>query len=125
MEVLGGSYAVSHPLNKWSLNLPSFVRSRWPSGRASASEAVDLGLIPSRVKPITLKLVFTASLLDPQHLRDTVENKLASSPVVPLGKALSGIPLFCCGRQVAGNSLEASSLQRFDRLFVTGKYKCN
>ena len=29
-----------------------------------------MGLIPSRVKPMTLKLVFTASLLDTQHLDD-------------------------------------------------------
>ena len=35
--------------------------------RASALAAVDSGLIPSRFKPITLKLVFTASLLDAQH----------------------------------------------------------
>ena len=35
--------------------------------RASASGVVDSGLIPSRVKPMTLKLVFTASLLDAQH----------------------------------------------------------
>ena len=35
--------------------------------RASASGAVDSGLISSRVKPMTLKLVFTASLLDVQH----------------------------------------------------------
>ena len=35
--------------------------------RVSASAAVDLGLIPSRVKPITLKLVFTAPLLDAHH----------------------------------------------------------
>ena len=35
--------------------------------RTSASGAVDSGLIPSRVKPMTLKLVFTASLLDPQQ----------------------------------------------------------
>ena len=35
--------------------------------RASASGAVDLGLISSRVKPMTLKLVFTASLLDAHH----------------------------------------------------------
>ena len=35
--------------------------------RASASGAVDLGLIPSRVKAMTLKLVFTSSLLDVQH----------------------------------------------------------
>ena len=35
--------------------------------RAFASRTADLGLIPSRVKPITLKLVFTAFLLDAQH----------------------------------------------------------
>ena len=35
--------------------------------RASASVAVDSGLIPSWVKPMTLKLVLTASLLDAQH----------------------------------------------------------
>ena len=35
--------------------------------RTSASGAVDLGLIPTRVTPMTLKLVFTASLLDVQH----------------------------------------------------------
>ena len=35
--------------------------------RAFASGAVDLSLIPSRVKPITLILVFSASLLDAQH----------------------------------------------------------
>ena len=29
----------------------------------ASSEAIDLGLIPSRVKPLTLKLVFTASYL--------------------------------------------------------------
>ena len=35
--------------------------------RAYVSGAVDSVLIPSRVKPMTLKLVFTASLLDVQH----------------------------------------------------------
>ena len=35
--------------------------------RASASGAVDSGLIPSPVKPMTLKLALTASLLDAQH----------------------------------------------------------
>ena len=35
--------------------------------RASASGAVHLGLIPSRVKPMSIKLAFTASLLDAQH----------------------------------------------------------
>ena len=35
--------------------------------RASASESVDSASIPSRVKSLTLKLVFTAFLLDAQH----------------------------------------------------------
>ena len=35
--------------------------------RAIASEAVDLDIIPSPVKPKTQKLVFTASLFDAQH----------------------------------------------------------
>ena len=35
--------------------------------KAFASGTVDLGLIPSRVKPMTLKLVFTASCLTAQH----------------------------------------------------------
>ena len=72
--------------------------------RASASEAVDLGLISSRVKPMTLKLVFTASLLDALQERYSLENKAVSSLVVPLEKALSGIPPSWCGRQMAGNS---------------------
>ena len=35
--------------------------------RAFAFEAVDSGLIQSRVKPMTSKLVFAASLLEVQH----------------------------------------------------------
>ena len=35
--------------------------------RASASRSVDSGSIPSQVEQITLKLLFTASLLDAQH----------------------------------------------------------
>ena len=35
--------------------------------RASSLRAVDLILTPSRVKPMTLKFVFTDSLLDVQH----------------------------------------------------------
>ena len=50
---------------------------------------------------MTLKFVFTASLLDVQHLRDSVENKPASLLVVPLGKALSGISATSCGIQMA------------------------
>ena len=53
---------------------------------------------------MTSKLVFTASLLDIQHLKDSVKNKPASLVVVPLGKALNGIPPSQCGRQMAGNS---------------------
>ena len=69
--------------------------------RACASGAVDFGLIPSRVKPMTLKLVFAASLLDVQHqIRDSVKNKPASSLVAQLGKALSGIPSSWCDRQL-------------------------
>ena len=52
--------------------------------RASFSETEDSGVIPSRVKPITLKLVFTASLFDAQFQRDSVESKPTSLLVVPL-----------------------------------------
>ena len=55
----------------------------------------------SRVKPNTCKLVFTASLPDVQHLRDSVKNKLESLHVVPLGRVLSGTSPFLSGRQVA------------------------
>ena len=48
-----------------------------------------------------------------------MENKQASSLVVLLGKALSGIPPSQCGEQMAGNS-QASSLCRFDRFLVLG-----
>ena len=43
-------------------------------GRVVGAGAVDCGLIPHRVKPMTLKLVLIASLLDAQHLRDSVKN---------------------------------------------------
>ena len=58
--------------------------------KASASGGVDSGFIASRVKPITCLLVFTVSLLDVQHLKDSVENKPVSL-LVPLEKALGGI----------------------------------
>ena len=57
--------------------------------RASASGAADSALIPSPIKPIILTLVFTTSLLDAQHYRDSVENKPSGSRVVPLEKALA------------------------------------
>ena len=46
--------------------------------RASASAIVNSGLITSWVKPVVLKLVFTAFLVDTQHERDSVKNKPAS-----------------------------------------------
>ena len=47
-----------------------------------------------------LTMVFTASLLGAQHNRNSVANKQASLLVVSLGKALNGMPLFSCSRQV-------------------------
>ena len=41
--------------------------------RASATEMVDLGSIPGRVKPKLEKLIFTASLLDVQKLKEKCE----------------------------------------------------
>ena len=72
--------------------------------RAFASAPADSGLISSLVKSMTLKLVFTAALLDAQHQRDSVENESASLLGVPLGTALIDITLSWCNRQMAGNS---------------------
>ena len=66
----------------------SYLQLKWPSGKCVRLGSCRLGLIPSGVKPMTLKLVFTASQLDAQHLRDSVKNKPASLFVVPYGKAL-------------------------------------
>ena len=54
--------------------------------RSSTPPAVDSGSIPSRIKSMTLKLVFKAFLLDAQHYRDNVDNKPASLRVMPLGE---------------------------------------
>ena len=43
---------------------------------------------------MTLKLVFTAFLLDVQHFRDSEEKASASSLVVPLEKALNSLTEF-------------------------------
>ena len=45
----------------------SYGRSDGRVVSASVSGTVDLGLISSRVKPMTLTLVLTASLQDAQH----------------------------------------------------------
>ena len=71
---------------------------------ASVSWAVDSGLIPSRVKPMTLNIGIHSFPAWRSALKDSVENKPASLLVVPLGKALGGIPPSWCGRQMAGNS---------------------
>ena len=60
--------------------------------KAPASGSVDLGFNYKFGQPMTLQLVFKASLLDAQHQRDSVKNKPASLLVVLLGKALRGIP---------------------------------
>ena len=73
----------------------------------SVSRAVVSGLIPSRVKPTTINLVFTASLLHAQPQKGNVENKPASLLVVPFGKALSGITPSWCGRQMAATPKRA------------------
>ena len=50
-----------------SAAITQWIKLRWSSTRASASEPADSGSISNRLKPITLKMVFTASLLDVQH----------------------------------------------------------
>ena len=62
--------------------------------RAFASGAVHCGLILSPIKPMTLQLTFTVSLLNAQHQKDNVEIMPASSLAVALGKALNKIPPF-------------------------------
>ena len=77
--------------------------------RASATEAVDTGSIPGRVKPKTVKLVFTAFLLDVQQSKGLCE----SSAV--------------CGRQVSRWQLD-SKTERSLRCLpakATWRIKCN
>ena len=85
--------------------------------RASASQLVDLGLISQfESYQKTLKIVFTASLLGAQHIRNSVENKPASLLVVSLGKALNGMPPSLCGTQMVGpSSLPAVVAQSDER----------
>ena len=77
--------------------------------RASNSGSVDIGLIPSRVKPMTLILAFTISCLT-LNIRDSVENKPASLLVVPLQNALSGFSILkwlAGGRQLLSQMVVA------------------
>ena len=58
--------------------------------KASASGAANSGFTTSRVKPMTLKLVFTVFFLDAQRYKISEENMQSSLLVVLLGKA-SGV----------------------------------
>ena len=69
---------------------------------------------------MTLKLVFTASLLDVQHLRDSVEIQPASLLVVPLGKALYGIPHLGVVNVLELDQLPGSSYRELER-FVSDR----
>ena len=62
--------------------------------KASAFRSVDLGsiLLSSRTKH--LKMVFTASLLDAWHERNSMGKKPASARVVAKGKALQNSSTF-------------------------------
>ena len=62
------------PTQSRFLQQKSFKRSDGRMVEGSTSQAVDFGFIPGWVKPMTLKLVFTASMLDAQHQRESVEN---------------------------------------------------
>ena len=59
---------------------------------ASASGSVDLGFDSESGQTNDFKIGIHSSLLDVQHLRDSVEIQPASLLAVPLGKALNGIP---------------------------------
>ena len=76
------------------------IASNWPARESSRKPTAP---IPSGVKPMALKLILTAFLLDAQHWRDSVENKPASLLVMPLKKAHGVSPSYG-GRQMGGNS---------------------
>ena len=59
--------------------------------KASASGAVEFDLIPSRVKPMTIKLLFTAFLFETQHERKCAIN-MPANLFVPFEKHLAGFP---------------------------------
>ena len=61
------SYFIKPEFLKYTNPQPTvlFLKAEWYG--ASVSGAVDSGLIPSRIKSMTLTLVFTAFLLDAQH----------------------------------------------------------
>ena len=62
-------YVLFKPSASWGFCFITMISSSSDGRvrRAIASEDVNLGIIPSSVKPKTQKLIFTASLLDAQH----------------------------------------------------------
>ena len=75
--------------NFWHIRIQAYmIISDGRVVKASTSGAVDSGFIKNRVKPTTLKLVFTVSRLDAQHYSDSVENK-PTCLLVQSGKALN------------------------------------
>ena len=80
---------------------------RWRSGGASAFQSVDLEVhFPNRViskKDLKKKGIHSFPARRSAY-RGSVENKPASSLVVSVAKALSGMPPSSCGKQVAGPS---------------------
>ena len=66
--------------------------------RSSVSQRVDIEVVPllNHTKKL-YKILFTAPLLDAQRGKDDVKKNLASSFVVPLGRALNGIHTSLCG----------------------------
>ena len=75
--------------------------------RVSALQSVDFVLI-SLVKSY-LNMVSMAFLLGAQHERDSVENNLASSLAVFLGKTLNGTPPSARGRHVVSKQCVCTS----------------
>ena len=70
-----------------------YMQLKLPSGTSVRLWSCRLGFDSESDRTNAFKIgsLFTASLPDAQHYRDSVENKSASLLVVPLGKALGGI----------------------------------
>ena len=73
-----------------------------------------LSSVPFPSPSKALKNDIPAFVLGVQHERDNAEIMPASSLVVSLGKALSGIPPFLCGRQMVGPSFLPAAVTQSD-----------
>ena len=56
-----------------------FIPAHWRVGRVLANGPGDLGLIPGRVLPKTLKMVLDTSLLNTQQYKVRIEGKVEQS----------------------------------------------